>query len=232
MYLAYRAHMSNSLQPVALVDDHQLVRTGIAGMIDRIGGYRVISETSNGLEFVGMLNEGGEEPRIAVVDLHMPIMDGFETIAWLRAQRPSIMPLALTFDPAEDVIIKAVRSGARGLLSKNAPTGLLKTALDSLMLTGYYHTDEVHETLVQAQGLRTGHEREQEKVLSNVSPRELEFLKLVCSDEEHTYEQIADKMNVHRRTVDGFRESLAEKFGIKSKTGLVLFAMKWGIVKP
>jgi DNA-binding NarL/FixJ family response regulator len=231
MHLADHAQMSGNRQPVALVDDHELVRAGIAGMIDRIGGYRVVYEASNGLEFLDLLN-GVDEPRIAVVDLHMPIMDGFETIAWLRAQRPNIMTLALTFDPAEEVMMRAVRAGARGFLRKNARAPVLKTALDSLMLTGYYHSDEVHEGLVQTPGSKTGQERLREKVFADISPRELEFLKLVCSPDEYTYEKIAFKMNVHRRTVDGFRESLTEKFGIKSKTGLVLFAMKWGIVKP
>ena len=224
--------MSDILHPVALVDDHEMVRSAIAGMIDRLGGYRVIGEASNGLEFLTMLNAGGEEPRIAVVDLQMPVMDGFETIAWLRAQRPNIMALALTFDPAEDSVIKAVRAGARGFLRKNARAAVLKTALDSLMLTGYYHSDEVHDSLVQTPGSMTGPERMRAKVLAEISAREMEFLKLVCSPEEHTYETIASKMNVHRRTVDGFRESLTEKFGVKSKTGLVLFAMKWGIVTP
>ncbi len=223
--------MSDHLHPVALVDDHEMVRSAIAGMIDRLGGYRVIGEASNGLDFVTMLNAGGEEPRIAVVDLQMPVMDGFETITWLRAQRPNIMALALTFDPAEDSILKAVRAGARGFLRKNARAPVLKTALDSLMLTGYYHSDEVHESMLQGRA-PSSTERQMERVLNEVSPREMEFLKLVCSDDEHTYEQIAQKMNVHRRTIDGFRESLTEKFGIKSKTGLVLFALKWGIIKP
>jgi two-component system invasion response regulator UvrY len=231
MHLADHAQMSGNLQPVALVDDHELVRAGIAGMIDRIGGYRVVYEASNGLEFLDMLN-GVDEPRIAVVDLHMPIMDGFETIAWLRAQRPNIMTLALTFDPAEEVMMRAVRAGARGFLRKNARAPVLKTALDSLMLSGYYLSDEVHQSIFLPPDPKSGPERLRERVLANVSAREMEFLKLVCSPDEYTYEKIAFRMNVHRRTVDGFRESLTEKFGIKSKTGLVLFAMKWGIVKP
>lgn len=231
MYLAYRPHMSSSLHPVALVDDHELVRTGIAGMIDRIGGYRMVCEAANGLEFIQALKEV-EEPRIAVVDLHMPLMDGFETIAWLRANRPAILPLALTFDPAEDIMIRALRAGAHGFIRKNARAAVLKTALDSLMLTGYYHSDELHETIIERHGLKTDYERQQERVLAGITSRELGFLKLVCAPEEFTYEQIAEEMALGRRTVDGFRESLAEKFGIKSKTGLVLFAMKWGIVKP
>ena len=216
---------------VALIDDHHLVRSGIAAMVNGVGGYTVVMEAANGREFIRALS-GHEEPAIAIVDLFMPVMDGFETIAWLKHNAPGIRPLALTFDASDDVMVRAVRAGARGFLLKNARPAVLKVALDSLMLTGYYHSDELHETLVDKQQLKTPQEKQQEKIIAAITPREMDFLLLVCAPEEYTYEQIADKMNVHRRTVDGYRESLVEKFGIKSKTGLVLFAMKWGIVKP
>ncbi len=216
---------------VALIDDHNLVRGGIAAMVNNVGGYEVTMEASNGREFIRMLS-GQEEPAIAIVDIFMPVMDGFETIGWLKQNAPGIRPLALTFDASDDVMVRAVRAGARGFLLKNARPAVLKVALDSLMLTGYYTSDELHETLVDKQQLKTQQERMQERIIAAISPREMEFLLLVCAPEEYTYEQIADLMGVHRRTVDGFREGLVEKFGIKSKTGLVLFAMKWGIVKP
>ena len=223
--------MNETIHSVALVDDHELVRTGLAAMVDRIGGYRVTLEAANGKELIRALS-GVPEPRIAIVDLHMPVMDGYETIAWMREHTPEILPLALTFDPADDVLVKAVRAGARGFLRKNARPALLKVALDSLILTGYYHSDEVHNTVLESGALKTTYERQQEKVLAAITPREREFLLLVCSPEEPTYEQVADAMGVQRRTVEGFREAISDKFGIKSKTGLVLFAMKWGLVKP
>lgn len=215
---------------VALIDDHNLVRGGLAAMVNNVGGYAVTMEAANGREFMRMLS-GVEEPAIAIVDLFMPIMDGFETIAWLKANS-KVLPLALTFDASDDVMVRAVRAGARGFLLKNARPAVLKVALDSLMLTGYYTSDELHETLVEKQQLKTPHEKRQEQIIAQITPREMEFLKLVCAPEEYTYEQIADIMEVHRRTVDGFREGLVDKFGIKSKTGLVLFAMKWGVVTP
>jgi two-component system, NarL family, invasion response regulator UvrY len=219
------------LYTVALIDDHHLMRTGLAATVNSVGGYTVTLEAGNGREFIRALS-GMDEPRIAIVDLFMPIMDGFETIAWLKQNTPQILPLALTFDASDDVMVRAVRAGARGFLLKNARPPILKVALDSLILTGYYHSDELHETLVEKQNLKTPYEKQQEKILAQITPRELEFLKLVCAAEEYTYEQIADKMGVHRRTVDGFREGLVEKFGIKSKTGLVLFAMRWKVVQP
>lgn len=216
---------------VALIDDHHLMRTGLAAVVDGFEDYSVTLQAANGQEFILALS-GIETPAIAIVDLNMPVMDGFQTMAWIRTNTPDILPLALTFDAADDAMVQAVRAGARGFVSKTVRPAVLKVALDSLMLTGYYHNDDLHATLIEKQGLKTSYEREQERVLEHITPREMEFLILVCAPEEYTYEQIADRMAVHRRTVDGFRQGLVEKFGIKSKTGLVLFAMKWGILKP
>ena len=216
---------------VALVDDHHLMRSGLAATVNNLGGYHVSIEAGNGAEFIEAL-KGAKDPAIAIIDLNMPVMDGFETIAWLRQHKPGVLPLALTFDATDDAMVRAVKAGARGFLLKNTRPEVLKNALDCLMLTGYYYTDTVVNTVQANPGLKTRQERDRERTLEQITPREMEFLLLVCDEREFTYEQIADKMGVHRRTVDNFRIALFDKFGIKSKTGLVLFAMRWGVVKP
>jgi DNA-binding NarL/FixJ family response regulator len=216
---------------IALVDDHHLMRSGLAAMVNGLGDYHVTVEGSNGRELIEALRTA-KPPAIAIIDLHMPVMDGYETITWLRENKPDILPLALTFDATDDAMVKAVRAGARGFVLKNARPALLKVALDSIMLTGYYHSEPVIDSLMKGDGLRTREEKERDRLIEQITPREMEFLKHVCAAEEYTYEQIADMMGVHRRTVDNFRIGLFEKFNIKSKAGLVLFAMKLGILKP
>jgi DNA-binding NarL/FixJ family response regulator len=215
--------------PIALVDDHHLVRSGLAAAVNALGGYAVHVEAGNGRELIAEL-ERGAAPRIAIVDLNMPVMDGFETIAWLRANAPQVLPLALTFDAAEEAMVRAVRAGARGFLLKNARPEVLKRALDSLAQTGYYYSDDLSGALQRHPDMKTRAERERDRVLEQITPREMEFLLLVCDEAEYTYEQMAERMGVHRRTVDNFRIGLFEKFGIKSKTGLVLFALRWGLL--
>lgn len=214
---------------VALVDDHHLMRTGLAATVNNLGGFRVTMEAGNGAEFIQALKQG-TDPAIAIVDLNMPVMDGYATIAWLREHAPDILPLVLTFDAADDAMVKAVRAGARGFVLKSARPNVLKTALDSLALTGYYYTEETHEARQRNPEWKTKQERERERVLAAITPREMEFLQHVCSESEPTYEQIGDLMGVHRRTVDNYRIALFEKFNIKSKTGLVLFALRWGLL--
>jgi len=221
--------------PVALVDDHHLVRNGLVGTVNALGGYRVSLEAGNGRELIDALQaaatNGMEPPRIAIVDLNMPVMDGYETIAWLRANMPDVLPLALTFDAADEAMVRAVHAGARGFLLKNTRPQVLKSALDSLVTTGYYYTEELHDSILKQPEPRSKNDKERERIQALVTPREMEFLLLVCDEAEYTYEQMAARMGVHRRTVDNFRIALFEKFGIKSKTGLVLFALRWGLLK-
>jgi two-component system invasion response regulator UvrY len=219
---------------VALVDDHHLMRNGLAATVNGLGGYRVALEAGNGRELIEALQlqerNGLHLPAIAIVDLNMPVMDGYATIAWLREYVPTVLSLALTFDAADDALVRSVRAGARGFLLKNTRPAVLKTALDSLMLTGYYYTDQTHQALQDEPVQRDRKQREREAVLAQITPREMEFLLMVCDPMEYTYEQMADRMGLHRRSVDNHRISLFEKFGIKSKTGLVLFAMRWGLI--
>ncbi len=219
---------------VALVDDHHLVRAGLVATVNGLGGYRVTLEAAHGREIVEQLehrrNAGLAAPAIAIVDLNMPVMDGYATISWMRSNAPGILPLALTFDAADSAVLRAVHAGARGFLLKSARPQVLKAALDSLVLTGYYYSGEVQEARLRELEGRHNEDRERDRVLDRITPREREFLALVCDEAELTYEQVADRMGVHRRTVDNFRMALFEKFDIKSKTGLVLFALRWRLL--
>ncbi len=219
---------------VALVDDHHLMRSGLAGIVDNLDGYRVVLEAGNGRELIDQLariTPGSDRmPTIAIVDLNMPVMDGFATIAWLHDHAPGILPLVLTFNTTDDAMVRAVRAGARGVVLKNMRPSVLKTALDSLVLTGYYYTEQtIHMQMDRREQM--GHEqRERNAIRERITPREMEFLHLVCDEAEYTYEQIAERMGVHRRTVDNFRMGLFAKCNVRSKTGLVLFAIRWGIL--
>ena len=144
---------------LALVDDHHLMRSGLATMLNGLDGYRVTIEAANGRELIEALRDA-TPPAIAIVDLNMPVMDGYATIAWLRTNAPEILPLALTFDAGDDALVRAMRAGARGFVLKNVRPPVLRAALDSLVLTGYYHSEAVHESLMQGFGAMTRDERE------------------------------------------------------------------------
>lgn len=208
---------------IILVDDHTVVRKGLRSLIERLGNYEVVAEYDNGKDLIEALPQLDIVPDLVVMDLEMPVMGGRETVKELKRRGITYPVLVLTLETDESKIIELFKSGIRGYLPKSATAEVLRKAINDVLTTGYYH-DEIFAKAMT-------YEAESDANMLHATEREKEFLRLVCSAEEPTYEQIAQQMEVSRRTVDGYRESLFTKFNIKSKTGLVLFAIKYGIVK-
>jgi two-component system invasion response regulator UvrY len=211
---------------IALVDDHVVVRSGIKSLIEVLGNYKITSEFDNGLDFITAL-PGMEQPDLAIIDLNMPEMNGLETMRWLRKNRPKQKALILTLESDENTIIELFRLGIRGYLPKSCSAELLKKAIQDVVRTGYYH-NELLQLALSSEVERAEMDR---MLKEDVSDKERIFLQLVCDQKEYTYEQVAELMEISLRTVDGYRESLFKKFNIKSKIGLVLFAIKNDLVK-
>jgi two-component system, NarL family, invasion response regulator UvrY len=223
--------MESSLPiPVAIVDDHTLFREGLARVVNEMDGYQVLLEAEHGEAYIHA-SKNVAPIAIALVDLHMPVMDGYRTLEWIRAETPGTRALALTFEKEDDAMARALRSGACGFLQKDIGVRALRSALDQIAATGWYDEERTQQVLRQHDAEQNDHTREYHQVKEHVSERELEFLELVCDRNELTYEQIAGRMGVGRRTVDGYREALFAKFGMKSKCGLLLFALRTQLVK-
>lgn len=210
-----------------LADDHTIVRKGLKELIECLGDYEVTAEFSSGKELVDALPQLNP-PDLLVLDITMPVMGGREVMEYFRDREIGIPVLILTLDTTESNIIEFFKLGVRGYLRKNCTPEELKSAIDNIVQTGYYH----NELLAKALSNNTRHKAdERELVLSQLTARELDFLRLVCNEQEYTYEQMADILGVHLRTVDGYRKALFEKFNIKSKTGVVLFAIKYRLIE-
>ena len=212
---------------IFLVDDHPIVRNGLKALVERLGNYKVTAEYDNGEELINDFPFSAP-PDLIIMDLAMPIMDGTETVIALKQKGSKIPVLILTLETDERTIVTLFRLGIRGYLPKSSTADVLRKAISDVMGTGYYHNEMLAKALLSPNEVVLD---ERQQVLAQVSQRERDFLKLVCDENEPTYEQIANIMEVSRRTVDGYRESLFTKFNIRSKTGLVMFAIKYGIVK-
>lgn len=209
---------------IALADDHHLIRNALVEQIDRFGDFKVIFDAPNGKDFIYQLKTQ-PEPDIALIDINMPLMDGFQTAAYLTENHPNIKIMALSVEDNEESIIKMLRLGAKGYLLKDTDTYLFKKALEEVSSKGYYHSELVSNTLLKS---INSPNKTVPKVSYSFQAREHEFLLLACT--EFTYKEIADKMCISPRTVDGYRESLFEKLEVKSRVGMVLFAIKNGLV--
>ena len=153
----------------------------------------------------------------------MPIMNGIETTEWITKNHPEVAVLALTVEEDENTILKMVRAGAKGYLLKDVDKQTLEIALLKIIETGVYHSNIVMDALMNSV---TGKNQEEATLKEN----EIEFLKLICT--ELTYKEVADKMNLSPKTIDGYRDNLFVKLNVKNRIGLVLYAIKHKIYIP
>jgi two-component system, NarL family, invasion response regulator UvrY len=218
--------MSHQIK-IVIVDDHVLLRSGLAGIVADMG-YTVLYECGHGKELLQRLPKQ-EQPDLILMDINMPTMDGFETTLHLKNNYPDIKVIALSMFDDDTSIIRMLRNGARGYILKDINPTELKTAIADVLSKGYYYSDLVSGNLLHSiqQSNDDTNNDDIQKVLQ-LKDRDIEFLRLTCS--EKTYKEIADQMGVSPRTIDGYRDELFERLGIKSRIGLVLFTIKNGII--
>lgn len=210
---------------IVLVDDHVLLRNGLAAIIAKLG-YSVLFECSNGKELMEQLDKSNQ-PDLILMDINMPEVDGYQTTLWLRNNFPLIKVLALSMYDDEKAIIRMLKNGARGYILKETNTQELKNAIDSVLSKGFHYSDLVTGRLIHS---ITQYDQQDDggTQIINLNDKEIEFLKLACS--EMTYKEIALEMHLSPRTIDGYRDALFEKLNIKSRVGLVIYAIKNGII--
>ena len=210
---------------IILVDDHTLLRNGLAGLLTNLG-HTVLYESDNGKEFISKLDKNNL-PDLVLMDINMPEMDGYETSQWLSNNHPDINVLALSMYDNESSIIRMLTCGAKGYILKDSEPAELKTAIDDILSKGYYYSDLVSGKLIHAihSDNNPGNGINKPGLLNT---RETDFLKYTCT--ELTYKEIADKMFVSPRTIDGYRDALFEKLNVKTRVGLAIYAIKNGLV--
>jgi DNA-binding NarL/FixJ family response regulator len=209
---------------VVVVDDHSLIAEALSNIIERFHGFHVLYEAENGKVLMEKFKHPKHIPDIVLLDINMPIMDGFETAKWIRQHHPEVRIMALSMQDKEDTLIRIVRCGARGYLLKNIHANELERALETVVEKGYYFPDWVtHKVLLNISG------GENAASMHDLNDRELEFLRYAAT--EMTYKEISDKMNCSPRTVEGYRDNLFEKFQLKTRVGLVLYALRQQLIK-
>ena len=210
---------------IVLVDDHVLLRNGLAALINSLPGYTVQFEANHGKDFVAKLNTAAL-PDIVLMDINMPEMDGYETTAWIKENHPQIKVLALSMYDNEAAIIRMFRAGARGYILKDSDPYELESALHSLVTKGYYYTEMVTGRLIHSINAMDDDDSPV-KGLIQLNEREITFLKLVCS--ELTYKEIADQMVLSPRTIDGYRDALFDKLNLKTRVKCIVRSGKGGV---
>jgi DNA-binding NarL/FixJ family response regulator len=211
---------------IILVDDHTLLRDALSNLINSFEEFSVINSLNNGTELIRALSEG-YKPDLILLDLNMPVLDGFETSKWLNINYPEIKILILTMYDSEIALIRLLKVGVKGFLKKDTHPNELRNALNAVCENGYYYSQDTTGKLANLFQKNADSQNFVEKAMLNEN--ELEFLRLASTD--LTYKEIAAHLNLSPRAIDGYRDILFEKLDVKSRVGLAIYAVKNGIVR-
>ncbi len=212
---------------IALVDDHTLFRKGMVSLIEMIGDHiQILFEADNGLDMQQKLKKN-LLPDIILMDINMPGMDGFESVAWLKKNYPQIKVLIISMIENEESIIRMLKLGVKGYLSKDVEPEELGAALTAIYSKGFYYTDFITGKLVHTLQSETGQTTMDSHVPLN--DKEKKLIQLACS--ELTFNEIAGELFLSPKTIEGYRYTLYEKLQVKSRVGLALYAVKHGLVQ-
>ena len=223
--------MSPAIPPIklALVEDHRLVRKGIAQLINNASDqFKVVLEAGNGNELIAQFPSlRKQQPDIVITDIKMPQKDGFETAHWLKMNHPHIKIAVLTMVDDEQSVLRMLKLGVDGYLTKNMEPQDLLGGLQSIRDKGFYYSDFLTGTLIHSVKTEKSTMSPYDIWLS-LSEKEKTFVKHTCS--ELTYNEIAGEMGLSVKTIDGYRDNLFTRFNVKSRVGLVLYAIKHEII--
>jgi len=208
---------------LALCDDHQLFRKGLRQLIEDFNlSTSIMWEAENGEDALHYIRLG-LTPDLLILDAQMPIIKGAESASILKNEFPHIKILVLSMMEDEAGILYLLRQGVRGFISKDIRPHELEEGLEIIHKGGYYFSDAATAQMLNS--IQVGHDQKYDELLNE---KERQFLELSCS--ELTYKEIAEKMNLSAKTVDGYRTALFDKMGVKSRIGMVIYALKKGLV--
>lgn len=207
---------------VAIADDHIMMRKGTVAIINTFSDFKVIIEADNGKELIDAIEESQKIPDIAIVDIHMPIMNGYETVSTLKSKWESINVLVLTMINDEYAIIRMLRSGAKGYILKASHPDDLYKGLTEVYNGNYYSTDVVTGSVYKAISVRrNGY------LFPELTEMELQVVSGYCKGFDN--KSVAKELGVSHRTIDTYRNSLFEKLGVSNRVELVMFALRNGL---
>ena len=209
---------------VVIVDDHTLLSQAIQTMVDTFPKFKVLYTCKNGQELIEKFTNSPKHiPDVVLMDINMPIMNGIETTEWITKNYAEVNVMALSVEDDDNTVLKMLKAGAIGYLLKDTEKSVLEKALIEIAENGFYHTKNVTNLLMKS----ISGTIDKQVVLKE---REITFLKLACT--ELTYKEIADKMCLSPKTIDGYRNALFTQLNVKNRVGLVMYAVKNKIYTP
>ncbi|MBD0277682.1 MAG: response regulator transcription factor [Bacteroidota bacterium] len=216
----------NKIIKVAIADDHALFRTGVKTSLMMHNDIQMIAEAENGMQLLNLLRH--LKPDIVLLDIQMPVMDGLTTLPEIKKLYPDIKVIMLSMHNDHSVITRMMELGANSYLTKDSDSEVIYQAIKTCYEDEFYFNDLTNKALLN--GLRnkstqeTAHDTDVQ-----LTEKEITILRLMC--EEKSTKEIADIVDLSPRTVEAIRDRLKAKTGAKSMAGLIMYAVKSGIVE-
>lgn len=213
---------------VAIADDQKLFRKGMIALVNSFESMNILFEAENGRQLLTLLEQAEVIPNIILLDLSMPEMNGLEALKVIKERYPSIGVIILTIHEAEHHILATIQAGANAYLAKNAEPEEVEKAIREVYKNDFYFTMPMLE--IMRKGLiKKPQPLNLDQHENPLSPRELEVLQLICK--QFSSIEIAEKLFLSNRTVEGHRNNLLAKTGSRNTAGLVLYALKHKLVE-
>lgn len=206
---------------VVIADDHRLFVNGLAAILNKQPNISVTITAANGQELIEKLEHTDALPHICLLDISMPVMNGYQTLPVLVRRWPTVRVIALSMHHEDEYpVLKMAAEGACGFLGKDAEPSEIIEAIHQVYTYGYYGGGSVAVHLPNGPAAA-------KRLLVNITDNQMEFLQLCCTAMD--YNEIAEKMGKSRRTIDNYRDNLFSKLNVKSRAGLCLFAHRAGL---
>jgi len=213
---------------IALADDEALFRRGMRLILEDYPDLRILLEAENGQDLLAKIRASDELPDVLLLDLKMPIMSGIEAAGIIRREFPSILIVVVSSHVSKSFILNMIEIGAAAYLGKNADPDEVVETIRMVRDKGFYYNSAVMEVIREnMMGVRPV--KTQREVDVELTNREKEVLQLIC--QQFTTQEIADKLFISGRTVDGHRNNLLSKLGCRNTAGLVVYAVQNSLVQ-
>lgn len=210
---------------VAIADDHALFRTGVKTSLSGHKDIQMVAEAENGMQLLNLLKH--IKPDVILLDIHMPIMDGYTALPEIKKLYPDMKVIMLSMNNDPSIITRMMEIGANSYLTKESDSETIYHAIRTCFEQEFFFNDLTNKALLN--GLRMKKPAEAAMPEVNLNEKEVTILKLMC--EEKSTKEIADIVDLSPRTVEAIRDKLKTKTGVKSMAGLVMYAVKAGIVE-
>jgi len=207
---------------VLLADDHILVRAGLRALLTQLPMVSEIYEAGDGREAIAIVHE--KHPDVTLMDIAMPIMNGFEAMSRILKEKPETRVVILSMYEDEEFVWRALRLGAAGYVAKSSAVAELEAALHAVENGEVYISPALRTTASQEQAKKRGETDPQNRL----TPRQREILQLIA--EGMTSRQIAESLKIHIKTVESHRMHLMKRLGIHDVAGLVRYAIRHKVV--